>query len=203
MAIRVGRGTKYDQPLTEPVRVLFTEKQIPVLTELAQKSGTADVSTWLREIALGERAHPNADHSETDGTVSLPILQDVPCGPFEEAIADNPSRLVFNGDWKRELGILDDDLLVYAHGQSMEGAHITDGALLVIERIPTHRRPPEGKPALIQIHYDGKAECTIKNYHTKNGKPLLRDGDGKEVKLPAHVEKLDVIGVVKRAILEF
>lgn len=136
-------------------------------------------------------------------TISLPILASVPCGPWEEAINDSSIRLLLNDDWRRELDAREDDLLVRTYGQSMEGAHILDGSLLLIGRLAPHKLPREGQPALVQYHEDGQAFSTIKSWHMKNGKPLLRDGDGKEVKLSPKTERLEAVGVVKRAVIEF
>lgn len=60
-----GRTPRYNKPLTERVNVLFTVDQVPQLAELAAQSGAKDVSTWLREIALGERMHPNTPQPAT------------------------------------------------------------------------------------------------------------------------------------------
>jgi SOS-response transcriptional repressor LexA len=196
-APRRGRGTKFGKPLSERIAVYFTEEH---LHDLQQKLGGKDAGAFIRDVAL--EALYNPESSENGDAISLPILASVPCGPLEEAFVDNPSRMIVNGDWKDELGVTDSDFFMRAYGQSMEGAHITDGALLLMARLPPHKKPREGQPTLVQVIKDGEAFGTLKSWHMKNGKPFLRDGDGKEFKVDSRMEP-QPIGTVKRAILEF
>jgi repressor LexA len=76
-------------------------------------------------------------------------------------------------------------------GDSMIGAHIVDGDLVVLE----HRNPHDG--AIVAALIDG--EATLKTYLVRNGKPFLRAENPKYKELiPAN--ELVIQGVV-RAIL--
>ncbi len=123
-------------------------------------------------------------------------FQSVPCGPFEESVAE-AGEFVLSADTADELEAREDDFLVRADGQSMEGVGIMDDFLVLMRPLPEGRMPRTGEIALVQmITPDGIAKGTIKHWH--NGvKPHLTDGAGEKVELPEATESLLPLAVAR------
>lgn len=180
-------------------KIRFTETDWGALSSFAA-SQKRDVAGVVRDAIKHELQGAIVEQS----TIALPILASIPAGNLEEAFSDNPSKILVNNDWQSELGITENDVLFYVHGQSMEMAHIPDGSLIVVEPIPRHRPPRAGKPAVVQIVDEhGDYHVTLKKWGMKDGKPHLLDGNDKPVKLGFEPREMWAFGVVKRAIITF
>jgi SOS-response transcriptional repressor LexA len=122
-----------------------------------------------------------------------------PCGPWREAI-DLASDYVLSANVADTLEARDGDVIVQADGESMEGAGINDGALLLMRPVPEGRRPARGEIALVQImRGDGDCESTLKRW--MGGEPLrLEDGTGEPLLLPPDVTEVRAVAVARGVI---
>ena len=193
-----GRSPRYGKPLTERVQVLFTEDQVPELAALAAASGTNDISTWLREIALGEQLHPNTPHPADAGTDSTRVrfLAKAPCGDWREAV-DLAGNFTLSLDVANALEANPGDVVVQADGDSMEGARIYDGDLVLMRPLADGRRPARGEITLVQvIRKDGSCDAMIKRWQKSDPLQLL-DGEGKAVPIPKDTKEVRPVAVAR------
>jgi SOS-response transcriptional repressor LexA len=193
-----GRKQKYDKPLDETVKVLFTEDHLPVVSKFAKQSGINDVSTWAREVLLGERPHPMAVHPADIGTDSLRLkrLSKVPCGDWREAI-ESADSYTLSPDVEHSLEAREGDVIVPAEGDSMEGARIFDGDQVLMRPLPDGVNPRRKEIALVQVfRKNGQCEGTIKRW-VKSNPPELEDGNGKPFPLPKDVQEVRAVAVAR------
>jgi SOS-response transcriptional repressor LexA len=118
------------------------------------------------------------------------FLTSAPCGPWEEAL-ERAGTFTLSRDVAEELGAREGDVVVRAVGQSMSGAGIPDGALLLMRPLANNRPPRTGRVALVQIvsktdEYLG----TIKRWMKEE---VLHDGDGKPLSIPAGTKEIKPI----------
>lgn len=119
---------------------------------------------------------------ETD-SFRAPYLSRVPCGPLRAAI-DTGAFFTVSRDTAEELEVRDGDFWVRAEGESMEGAGIQDGFLILMR--PLESRPPRrGEIVLVQF-FDETGDvyqATVKSWNGDN--PLrLKDGHGEDFEVP-------------------
>lgn len=191
---RAGRTTKYSEPLSERLVVYVTPTQA---TELAAESN-GDVSTWIREVALGERPHPSAVHPAMAGVDSFraKFLTKAPCGDWKEAV-EHAGDYVLSRDVAATLEAREGDVVVQTEGDSMEGARIFDGDLLLMRPLQEGRRPARGEITLVQVfHRDGACEAMIKRW-MKSEPVQLEDGAGKSIALPKNIQRIKPVAVAR------
>lgn len=197
MAKKFGRKTKYNKPLNEMLRILITEDHVSELADLARKSGTDDVSTWAREVLLGEQSHP-LSHPAMSGTDSFraKFLTKAPCGDWKEAI-DFASDYVLSADVAHSLEARSDDVVVQADGDSMEDARIHDGDLVLMRPLQDGRRPVRGEITLVQIiRKNGECEGMIKRW--MRSEPVeLHNGKGEAVSIPKDTVEIKAVAVAR------
>ncbi len=191
-----GRAPIYGKPLTESVKVLFTEDHLPLLEK---RAGGKDISTWMRRIALGEEETPAViiNDGPALNTVRVPDIGIAPCGPLTEVIAQTSSFITLSRDVAKVMRAGEDDVFVTARGDSMKGEGIKDGQLVLME---LSNRPARNDIVLVHIIRDGEIyESQIKKwdgFRGSNAQPTLLDGDGKPVKLPGDA-KIECIAIAK------
>ena len=157
---------------------------------------------WLSKIALQHASvgpHATVVDKSMIGTenVRARLLTKAPCGPWAEAI-EHAGEFVLSSDIADELQVRPHDVLVRAVGESMEGAGILDGALVVMRPLPEHRVPRNGEIALVEVtREDGETFGTIKHWHSggPGQPPRLTDGQGDEFPLPEGVTSVRPIAV--------
>ncbi|MBW3637987.1 MAG: hypothetical protein KY445_16205 [Armatimonadetes bacterium] len=114
-----------------------------------------------------------------------PYLSRVPCGPLKEAI-DTGDSFTLSADTADELETRDGDFLCRAEGESMLGAGIQDGFMVLMR--PLDGRPPKrGEVCLIQFFDEEGAvyQATIKRWE---GQGKYTDGQGEPFEGPEGYE---------------
>ncbi len=123
-----------------------------------------------------------------------PVLSSVPCGPWDRAVEGAPTHAVSIDD-ARELEALPGDVWVRAHGDSMLGAGIADGVLVLVR--PYGTKPVRrGDIVVVQITTDdGEVLGTMKRFagNGAGGLPQLLDGADEPFPLPDNVVKVEYI----------
>ena len=131
-----------------------------------------------------------------------PNIGNVPCGPLAPAVAE-ASSFVCSPDVADELEAREGDVWMRAAGDSMLGAGIADG-VMVLTRPYDGKAPRRGDIVAAQIETpDGERVGTIKRYNGEtDGRPHLIDGEDENYALPDDAVKVDfvarVVGVLGR-----
>lgn len=125
-----------------------------------------------------------------------PLLTEAPCGPWEEAL-DHAGHFTISQDAADELEARDGDVFVRAMGDSMEGAGIFDGALLLTRPLINQGEPRRGEIALVQIiDENGDYLATIKRWQPGTP-PTLIDGNDEPFVMPERVRQILPVVVVR------
>jgi hypothetical protein len=126
------------------------------------------------------------------------FLAKAPCGDWKEAV-DLASSFVLSQDTADFLEARETDVVVMADGESMDGAGIEDGSLLLMRPLANHARPTRGEITLVQIiDEDGDCESTIKRCHRWGNAPneiVLHDGEGNPFPLPPNTREVKAVAV--------
>jgi SOS-response transcriptional repressor LexA len=144
----------------------------------------AAIAAAIERVQAGQSIGGEIDWANiaTD-SFGAPYLSRVPCGPLKEAI-DTGASFTISSDTASELEVRDGDLWVRAEGESMEGAGIQDGFLILMR--PLDGRPPRrGEIVLVQFFDDegDVYQATVKSWNGDN--PLrLKDGQGQDFEVP-------------------
>ena len=149
-----------------------------------------------RALDLYFNPRPNEVKDEAFNSFRAPYLSAVPCGPWQEAI-DRGEAFTVSTEVADELEARDGDVWVRADGQSMEGAGIMDGFLILVR--PMDGRPPRrGDIMLVQAMDDnGSYFGTVKRFNgveTDGRTPRLLNGSDEEFPLPSALQRVDYIG---------
>jgi hypothetical protein len=128
------------------------------------------------------------------------FLAKAPCGDWREAI-ETAGEFVFSQDVADSLEARPGDIVVLADGQSMEGAGIPDGALLLMRPLQNHARPARNDVALVQIQdSNGNYDSTIKRWIKSGQTPaevVLHDGDGDLHRIPNDTIEVRAVAVAR------
>lgn len=118
---------------------------------------------------------PGEDRREVAG---IPVYGDIPAG-FPDAREQRPDGCVYADLGSLDIRRTDRTFAVRVRGDSMTGAHILDGDIVVLElRDPNHGN-------IVAALIDG--ETTLKRYLVRNRRPFLRAENPKYPDLiPAH-----------------
>lgn len=160
----------------------------------AQQNGETRSEVLRRALDLYFSPQVTKLADEAYDSFSAPYLSAVPCGPWAAAI-DRAERFTVSIEVADELEAQDGDVWVRADGQSMEGAGIMDGVLVLIR--PYERKTPRrGEIILIQVVLeDGEFLSTIKHFDGMNGQvPKLLDGEDNAFDLPEGSTNPQIIG---------
>jgi SOS-response transcriptional repressor LexA len=176
---------------TERFEFKAPEKLIAEFREAAngQQMDMADfaraaIAAAIERVQGGQTIAGEVDlaNLETD-SFRAAYLSRVPCGPLREAL-DTGSSFTISRDTADELEVREGDFWVRAEGESMEGAGIQDGFLILMR--PLDNRPPRrGEIVLVQFFdEDGDVyQATVKRWNGDN--PLrLKDGQGDDFEVP-------------------
>ena len=160
---------------------------------LVSSSALPSMSALLAEAAQsGELAQALAMGGER-----LPVLGRAPCGPFREVVSEVEAHHVLSPATAEWLEAGPRDVFIVCDGQSMEGAGIPNGALLLLRTLPQGGRPQAGEVALVQIFDDeGNCSSTLKRW-IKSEPLVLHDGDGNAVELPANLREAVPVAVAR------
>ncbi len=170
------------------------------LEEMAVQQGTT-VPELVRS-AVNQWLSPAAPPSSDVNNFRAPYLSAVPCGPWDDAINSGES-FVISEDVADVLEAQDGDIWCSANGQSMEGAGIQDGFVVLLRPYGKYA-PRRGEIVLVQAFPEGEEPLgTIKRFNGMDGtKPKLLDGEDKEYQLPPNTTKVEfvarAVGVVGR-----
>ncbi len=137
-------------------------------------------------LPLKGEPQPNADGF---ATFRAPYLSAVPCGPWQGAV-DCAESFTISTEAADELEAQDGDVWIRANGQSMEGAGILDGVLVLVR--PYDRKTPRrGDIVLVQVEAQGEIVGTLKRFDgfDGDGMPKLLDGQGEAFELPDGADK--------------
>lgn len=166
----------------------------------------AKLATFIKQAAL-EKVRAASGNDRNNVRFSLPVLADAPGGPFIEAVAEAETTLELSGALASFLDARDDDshFWVKVRGESMVGAGILDGSLVLFYEIDSLREPRRGQITLIQIEREnGQYEGTIKRWMgKKDGRPVLHNGNDEVVPLPEDVVKAIPIAIARGNINAF
>jgi SOS-response transcriptional repressor LexA len=188
--------------------------QIAIARYLGQDESTARLgllrASELTEAAPLVMADPirSARRIETRNSygedfVMLQRLGGVPCGPWKEALEDAQAYPVPR-ELAEVMGAREGDLLIPCAGQSMRGAGLPDGGLVVMR--PLNGATPEAGAIVLCCveRTNGEWVGTIKFlYRGAHGQPELRDGNLQPYPLPDDTKHLHavayLVGVVGKA----
>lgn len=131
------------------------------------------------------------------GGARVPVLGHAPCGPFREVVAEVDAHHLLSDATAEWLEAGPRDVFIVCDGQSMEGAGIPNGALLMLRPLPPGGRPQSGEIVLIQLlDHEGNCTSTIKRWITSQ--PLtLHDGEGAPVELPSNLREAIPVAVAR------
>ncbi|RYX83929.1 ribbon-helix-helix protein, CopG family [bacterium] len=147
-----------------------------------------------RALELYYNPRPVKIQDDGFNTFTAPYLSAVPCGPWADAV-DRAEHFTISTETADELEAQDGDVWVRADGQSMEGAGIMDGVLVLVR--PYDRKTPRrGEIVLIQVGLeDGEFLSTLKRFDGMNGQvPKLLDGSDAAFDLPEGSSNPQIIG---------
>lgn len=197
-----GRTKKYGEPLSVRVPVLFTESQS---ARLETKLGAGDVSTHIRDLVLRDLEGTHDGRPAVERILDVPVIARPPCGTWDEALADTHSRFQVNESVAHELDAHEEDVFVRARGESMIGAGIIDGSLVLMRPLRAGKDPRRGDIVLMQVfREDGAVESTIKRWRGLKGQlPDLEDGFGDDFPLPEDTVNVVPIAIARGAITAF
>ena len=177
---------------------------IPALSKIMEKTGMVKSVAFryimtLRDRGLIEYTGKNTMRLAEDLTyykkyesVKVPIYGSVICGSPEEEEQQNPEYLALPEEW-----ISGSCFLLRAKGNSMTGAGIDDGDLVLVRR--EHGSPEDynGK-IIVALTEDGN---TLKRLFMENGKPRLHPENGRYKDI--YPEQLEMQGVAVKVIKDF
>ena len=120
----------------------------------------------------------------------------VACGPWREPL-DDARSFALSHDTAEFLEVRDGDFFLPAQGQSMEGAGIQDGYLVVVRPLDG-KIPRRNEIVLVEVTTeDGTTVYTLKHWGPSSAPgapPLLIDGAGDQFPLPGQAQQLQPIG---------
>jgi len=196
----LGRSA-VEEPLSEQRQIKFKPSMMEGLKAVSRETGLT-VAEFVRR-AVDEKLRPAT--YDSDGAMPLGFggsgyagrfLGGVPAGPWREAL-DQAGIFTLSPDMAEELEVREGDLFIRAEGQSMEGAGIPDGAIVLVRPVPDGRLPRSGERVLSEIEDgDGRHWSTIKRWH--HGPPVrLEDGDGRPFLLPNNPRRIRPVAVAR------
>lgn len=184
---RVRKTERFEFKAPEKLIAEFREAATAQQMDMADFARAA-IAAAIERVQSGAPIAGDADlaNLETD-SFRGPYLSRVPCGPLKEAL-DTGSSFTISRDTADELEVRDGDFWVRAEGESMEGAGIQDGFLILMR--PLDGRPPRrGEIVLVQF-FDEEGDvyqATVKRWNGDN--PLrLKDGQGDDYEIPEERE---------------
>lgn len=188
------------------------EERLNAINERLPQSGKIKLATLMHDLTVmaikgqlplsgleAGGAHP-ADVG--GGGLILHDLGTAPCGPLQEAI-DAAHDFEISRDIANVLQAVPGDLVIKALEDSMEGAGIYDGMLVVMSPLAARVDPPRDKIALVQVVVDGLVyKSTIKRWKKRlpNNGALLWDGNDEPYALPEDTEQVIPVATVKGVI---
>lgn len=203
---RIGRPPAKNGPLVDrPIG--FSAEINRRLEELAD---IEDLSVpELVRRAVDEKLNPrpidiDLINAATD-SFRAPFLSRVPCGPWQDAV-DEGAAFTVSKDVADFIEARDGDAWVEGSGDSMVGAGIQDGFMVLVRPLPEGRTPRRGEIAVIQAFVGDEEEAvlgTIKRWmppKDSEGLPTLFNGDDAEFELPSGVRRVVAVAV-GRAVL--
>lgn len=194
-----GRPKSKDGPL-ESRPIGFDSATNDLLEDIAKEQGTT-VPKIVRE-AVEQWLTPVAPPPSDVNNFRAPYLSSVPCGPWDEAVNSEQS-FVISEDVADVLEAQEGDVWCSANGQSMEGAGIQDGFVVLLRPYGKYA-PRRGEIVLAQAFPEGEEPLgTIKRFNGMDGiRPKLVDGEDKEYELPQNTTRVEfvarAVGVVGR-----
>lgn len=167
------------------------------MTQVSKETGVSIAELVRRAMASYLDPVPVIVETAPDETtLQVPYAGTAPAGPIAEVIAQN-TALRLSDEVAREMGASESDIFVRARGDSMEGAGIFDEQLVLFELLAPGADPRRDRIALVQmVRDDGTYHSTIKRWAGRDdkGRPVLKDGQGKAVKVPGNVVDVFAVG---------
>jgi SOS-response transcriptional repressor LexA len=158
-----GRPKKEGEVLTNR-SFSFAPSVIERLDHMAGESNISAAEHVRRAVAAYLDPKPIAVPDQLIDQSRHKFLTKAPCGPWIEAL-DHAGEFVLSRDIAEELGAREGDVVVRAAGDSMVGAGIPDGALLLMRPLANNRSPRRRQIALVQImNGEGDFYGTVKRW---------------------------------------
>jgi hypothetical protein len=159
---------------------------------------SAVVKKGIESVIEGKTSTHPADAGL--GDFRAKFLTKAPAGPWREAV-EHAGEFVLSQDVADELEARDGDVVVRVMGESMEGAGIPDGALLLMRPLNEGRQPLPDEIALVQaIGESGEYWSTIKHWcvpRAAKNFPQLKDGDKSDYDWPPGTVEVVPVAVAR------
>lgn len=191
----VGESRKTER--LPPIYVAPADEGLVLAAATAANMTFSDFAREALDIHMGRRQAIDAALE----SFRVPMLGRPPAGPWREAI-DEQRNYVLSSDVADTLEARKGDIMIEVDGESMEGAGIPNGSLLLLRPLQEGRLPRRGQTTLVQILRDGEVyESTVKTWI--GGEPVvLHDGNGHEVQLPEGTIEVRPVAVARGMITQ-
>jgi repressor LexA len=163
-------------------------RQISAFTGIPRMTVQRMLNTFADEGIIdydGETIVTEVTNKVENETTPVGVLGNIPCGnlSLEEAAIEEivllPVSLIGQGEF----------FILHARGDSMTGAGINDGDMVLI------KKTEEAYPGQIVVAYVEGEGNTLKTYKEKNGKAYLHPENKKYADIPLHDCKIQGIAV--------
>lgn len=193
------RKTKYGEPLSAKVQVLFTPTQQEAIEDKFENDPSLageEVTDFMRELFLRRLGilPPNEELDAFPGSqfigepsFEFPVLGSTHGGPGGEAIPEDTKFFSLTQSMMDELGADGGDRWLRVQWDSMMEAGIVDGSYVLMHFLRQGEDPRRGEIALIQMEDDSDTpKTTIKRWQGWEGpgRPRLVDGAGEPFEIP-------------------
>ena len=184
----LGRPRKHKEPLNARFPVNFTQTMLKAIGEKAALDDK-EMGEFIRDAVMdfvNPPPTPEPPHWSEQGTdqYRAPLLMGLPCGPWKEGL-ESDQTLSLSKDVHVFLEILDGDIFATTAGDSMEGAGILDGDVVVLRPL-AGKTPRRGEIVQVNIRTEGGENVsTLKRWDGLKGNiPNLLDGNDQDYALP-------------------
>lgn len=186
-------GVAEREKKSERLNITLEESLKNEVREFAARRGQ-DLSEFARIAFSNEMAGdgiPPDEHS-----LSLPVFYNAPCGPFAEVV-EGTEPFTINEEVADFLEADTEDSLFQVEGESMIGAGIVDGAMVVV-RPYGNKRPVRRDIVFIQYRNEqDEWKATVKRFDGGDlNAPRLLNGAEESVELPEEARDVAIVGRV-------
>lgn len=188
--VSITYPTKLSENLLSRLKERKAKTRVPV---------TAQIRRAIERELSGEfdTAPMSIEPDEALNQVRLPYLNEVPCGPWDEAAPDENQSFALSRDVALEMNAQPDDFAIRSKGESMKARGIPDHAIMIVRPLRGTQTPRRDEIVVMQIILEGeKYQGTVKVWRADGSPPKLEDGDGKAFEYPAGVVGARATGIV-------
>ena len=147
-----------------------------------------------RTVELVEAAAPASTTSRSDNIIALPLVGRVAAGTPVLAAQNIEDHITVGSEIARD----DGSYALHVHGDSMIGAGINDGDIVVVR--PRRDAPPNGSIVVARIENEqtGESEVTVKRFYREGSRVRLQPEN--EALDPIFPQQLELEGIVTAVI---